>query len=91
MSLQVAELRGASEAFPKFFVQSGSLSKKRKANLFLHSCDVISHISHVTSTQKKCHFTKLGRHITWQHRRPKLTIRGIDQILMVYVRVSSET
>ena len=25
------------------------------------------------------------------HGRPKLTIRGIDQILMIYVRVSSET
>ena len=25
------------------------------------------------------------------HRRPKLTIRGIDQILMIYIRVSSET
>ena len=25
------------------------------------------------------------------HRRPKLTIRGIDQIFMIYLRVSSET
>ena len=25
------------------------------------------------------------------HKRPKLTIRGIDQILMVYVLVSSQT
>ena len=25
------------------------------------------------------------------HRRPKLTMRGIDQMLMIYVRVSSET
>ena len=25
------------------------------------------------------------------HRRPKLTIRGIDQIFMIYLRESSET
>ena len=25
------------------------------------------------------------------HRRPKLTIGGIDQIFMIYLRVSSET
>ena len=25
------------------------------------------------------------------HRRPKLTIRGIDEIFMIYLRVSSET
>ena len=29
--------------------------------------------------------------IAFVHRRPKLTIRGTDQILMIYVRVSSET
>ena len=28
---------------------------------------------------------------SWKHRRPKLTIRGIDQIFMIYLRVSSET
>ena len=27
----------------------------------------------------------------FSHRRPKLTIRGIDQIFMIYLRVSSET
>ena len=27
----------------------------------------------------------------FDHRRPKLTIRGIDQIFMIYLRVSSET
>ena len=27
----------------------------------------------------------------FHHRRPKLTIRGVDEIFMIYLRVSSET
>ena len=34
----------------------------------------------------QCH----GERYEFNHRPPKLTIRGIDQILMIYVRVSSE-
>ena len=30
-------------------------------------------------------------HSCLNHRHPKLTIRGIDQIFMIYLRVSSET
>ena len=33
----------------------------------------------------------LSKNCLLSHRHPKLTIRGIDQIFMIYLRVSSET
>lgn len=82
--------RGVSVGF--FFVQSGNLSKKHKAKLFLQSCDVILHISHVISTQKES-FQKVGTpyHIALLNFAHKVKSHSRSIILNAYDVMSCES